>query len=155
MSKDLLISSGDKAEKYKTLIIQLSSLLKGDEDIISKMANTAAAIKQTFDFLWVGFYRVKKQELILSPFQGTIACSKIPYGKGVCGTAWKEKQTIIVPDVSKFAGHISCSSDSQSEIVIPIFKNNEVTAVLDIDSDKTNDFDETDAKGLEEIIKLL
>lgn len=144
-----------KAQKYETLIPQLKALLEGESDAIANYANTAAAIKQTFGFYWVGFYIVRQQELVLGPFQGTVACTRISYGKGVCGTAWKEKRTMIVPDVNDFPGHIACDSASRSEIVLPVFLNDEVVAVLDIDSEYENHFDETDAGYLRRIINIL
>ena len=129
----------------------MQSLTAGETDVVANMANVAAAPKQTFDFFWVGFYLVKGDELVLGPFQGPIACTRIRFGRGVCGTAWKEAQTLIVPDVELFPGHIACSSDSRSEIVVPIIKEGNVIGVLDIDSDTTDSFDETDARYLEEI----
>lgn len=144
-----------KEEKYKALFPQLKGLLEGEDDVIANLANISAALKQTFNFFWVGFYLVKGEELVLGPFQGTIACTRIKYGKGVCGTAWKERQTIIVEDVNQFPGHIACDTASQSEIVMPIFKQNNVIAVLDIDSDLLNHFDETDAYYLQQIIQLI
>lgn len=156
MSEQLNISEqSSREEKYKELLPQLKALIDGEEDIIANYANISAALKQTFDFFWVGFYIVKKEQLILGPFQGTIACTRIGYGKGVCGTAWKENRTVIVPDVEQFDGHIACSSASRSEIVVPIHWNNEVVAVLDIDSEHLNHFDETDAKYLEELARIL
>lgn len=148
-------STVSKEEKYISLLPQLKGLLEGEDDMIANFANISAALKQSFNFFWVGFYIVKKDELVLGPFQGTVACTRIRYGKGVCGTAWKEKQTIIVEDVNKFPGHIACDAASQSEIVIPLFSHNNVIAVLDIDSDYLNHFDETDALYLQQIIKLL
>lgn len=155
MAENLIIGIGDKEEQYKTLLPQIESLLAGENDAIANMANVAAALKQTFDFFWVGFYVVKDDMLVLAPFQGPIACTRIRYGKGVCGTAWKEAATYIVPDVDLFPGHIACSSDSKSEIVVPIIRNGKVVAVLDIDSDELNSFDETDAVYLEKICRLL
>jgi len=144
-----------KNEAYKTLIPQIEALIGKETDFIANLANIAAAIKQTFGFFWVGFYLVKGDELVLGPFQGTVACTRIKYGRGVCGTSWKESRTIIVPDVHLFDGHIACSSLSQSEIVIPIYQGDTVIGVLDIDSDILSDFDETDGRQLEEICKLL
>ena len=140
-----------KEETYQLLLPQIRALIEDEEDRIANMANIAAALKQTFGFFWVGFYLVKGNELVLGPFQGPVACTRIPFGKGVCGTAWKERRTIIVPDVEQFPGHIACSSESKSEIVVPLFVNDEIIGVLDIDSDRLNAFDETDAKYLEEI----
>lgn len=144
-----------KTELYQSLLPQLKALLGGETDTIANMANISAALKQAFGFFWVGFYIVKKEELVLGPFQGTIACTRIRYGKGVCGTAWKEKRTVIVEDVNQFPGHIACDAASQSEIVIPLFYKDEVIAVFDIDSEHLNHFDETDAQYLDQIVKLL
>lgn len=146
----------DKESKYKLLLPQIISLIEAEKNLIANLANVAAALKQTFNFFWVGFYLVENQQLVLGPFQGSIACTRINYGKGVCGTAWKEQNTIIVDDVDKFPGHIACSSLSRSEIVVPIFnKNNVVTMILDIDSDKLSDFDLIDKKYLEELAAIL
>lgn len=148
--------TSSKEETYISLLPQLKGLLEGEDDMIANYANFSAALKQTFNFFWTGFYIVKKDELVLGPFQGTIACTRIKYGKGVCGTAWKEKRTIIVEDVNQFPGHIACNAASQSEIVIPLFsQNNDVIAVLDIDSEHLNHFDETDALYLQQITQLL
>lgn len=155
MAENLIINGGNKQEMYETLLPQLLSLTTGETDIVANMANVAAALKQTFDFFWVGFYRVKEEMLVLAPFQGPLACTRIRYGKGVCGTAWKEARTIIVPDVEQFPGHIACSSDSRSEIVVPIVRGGKVVAVLDIDSDKLNEFDEVDAEYLEKLCATL
>ena len=144
-----------KADKYKELYKQLASLLEGESDQIANMANMAALIHETFGFWWTGFYIVKSEQLVLGPFQGPIACTRIPYGKGVCGTSWQRQETIVVPDVHEFPGHIACSSLSRSEIVVPIFSNNEVYAVLDIDSKELATFDETDKEWLEKIVELL
>ena len=144
-----------KADKYKELYKQLASLLEGESDQIANMANMAALIHETFGFWWTGFYIVKSEQLVLGPFQGPIACTRIPYGKGVCGTSWQRQETIVVPDVHEFPGHIACSSLSRSEIVVPIFSNNEVYAVLDIDSKELATFDETDKDWLEKIVELL
>ena len=144
-----------KADKYKELYKQLASLLEGESDQIANMANMAALIHETFGFWWTGFYIVKSEQLVLGPFQGPIACTRIPYGKGVCGTSWQRQETIVVPDVEEFPGHIACSSLSRSEIVVPIFSNNEVYAVLDIDSKELATFDETDKEWLEKIVELL
>lgn len=145
-----------KAEKYNLLTEQIRSLIEGETDGVAVMANICAAIHDAMGFWWTGFYRVKDGELVLGPFQGPVACMHIGYGKGVCGTAWKEKRTIIVPDVEQFPGHIACSSLSQSEIVVPIFsQNEEVTGVLDIDSKDLATFDDTDQQYLERISKML
>lgn len=145
----------NKTEKYENLYKQLESLLEGETDQIANMANMAAMIHETFGFWWTGFYIVKGEELVLGPFQGPIACTRIPYGKGVCGTAWQRRSTIVVPDVEEFPGHIACSSLSRSEIVVPIFSNNSVYAVLDIDSKELATFDDTDKEWLEKIVELL
>lgn len=156
MAEELIISrSTDKQERYKTLIPQLESLIVGETDTTANLANIAAALKQTMDFFWVGFYLVKGEQLVLGPFQGPVACTRINFGKGVCGTSWKEKKVILVPDVDAFPGHIACSSASRSEIVLPAFKNGEVALVLDVDSDKLNDFDETDHQYLQQAIHLI
>lgn len=151
MAENLVINDGSKKEQYETLLPQLKALTAGETDAVANMANIAAALRQTFGFFWVGFYRVIEDTLILGPFQGPLACTRIRYGKGVCGTAWKEARTIIVPDVDKFPGHIACSSASRSEIVVPVIKESKVVAVLDIDSDALGTFDETDATYLEKI----
>ncbi|MBP3518481.1 MAG: GAF domain-containing protein [Parabacteroides sp.] len=151
MAENLIINGGNKQERYETLLPQLQALTAGETDAVANMANVAAALKQTFGFFWVGFYVVKEETLVLAPFQGPLACTRIRYGKGVCGTAWKEARTIVVPDVEQFPGHIACSSDSRSEIVVPILRKGTVVAVLDIDSDHLNAFDETDAEYLEKL----
>lgn len=152
MAEDLNIIKGTKEEQYKSLLPQIKGLLDGETDIIANLANVAAALKEQFNWLWIGFYLVKNQELVVGPFQGPVACTRIKKGRGVCGTGWAEEKTIIVEDVEKFPGHIACSSLSRSEIVIPVIKNNEVIAVLDADSEMLNHFDETDKKYLTEII---
>ena len=193
MSEDLNIIAGTKAEQYESLIPQIKGLLEGEPDIIANLANIVAALKEQFDWLWIGFYLVKPasakapadkptfakasmdepafakasdsarassdksadKELVLGPFQGPIACTRIRKGKGVCGTSWERAQTIIVPDVEKFPGHIACSSLSKSEIVVPVIRNNEVIGVLDVDSKELNDFDDTDKVFLEKIVELI
>ena len=156
MAEELIIStSADKQERYSTLIPQIESLISEEPDFIANLSNIAAALKQTMDFFWVGFYLVKKEQLVLGPFQGPIACTRINFGKGVCGASWKEKKTILVPNVDEFPGHIACSSASKSEIVLPAFKNGEVALVLDVDSDQLNDFDETDQIALEKLMRLI
>ncbi len=155
MAEELRIKSGDKQDMYETLIPQIASLIGNETDFIANMANVVAALKQTFGFFWVGFYRVMGEQLVLAPFQGPIACTRIKYGKGVCGTAWKEARTIIVPDVDAFPGHIACNSASRSEIVVPVIWEDKVIAVLDIDSDKLDSFNETDQIFLEKIVDLL
>ncbi len=155
MAEELQISTGTKEEKYDLLLKQVRVLCEEETDMIAKMANVAAMIYETFGFLWVGFYRVIGDELVLGPFQGPLACTRIPYGKGVCGTAWKEQKTIIVPNVEEFPGHIACSSLSKSEIVVPVWQNNQITAVLDIDSQTLNTFDSIDQTHLEQLVGLL
>ena len=145
----------DKAEKYRQLLPQINALVSGEKNLIANLANVAAALKDTFDFWWVGFYLVEGNELVLGPFQGPVACTRISKGKGVCGSAFSEKKTILVPDVDQFPGHIACSSASLSEIVVPIIKDGEVTMVLDIDSDQLNDFDETDQQNLEALANMI
>lgn len=155
MAENLVISRGSKEEKYKVLLPQVKALLEGETDLIANMANVTAMIKSTFGFFWVGFYRLQEEMLVLGPFQGPIACTRIRYGKGVCGTAWRDAITVIVPNVDDFPGHIACNSASKSEIVVPIFRKELVIGVLDIDSDRLNTFDETDARYLKEICRLL
>ena len=146
----------DKIEKYNLLTEQIHSLIEGETDSVAVMANVCAAIHEAMGFWWTGFYRVKDGELILGPFQGSVACMHIGFGKGVCGTAWKEQRTVIVPDVEQFPGHIACSSLSRSEIVVPVFSNTgEIVAVLDIDSKELSTFDETDQEYLERICRML
>ena len=151
MAENLSINTGSKEEKYRELLPQLHALVSTETDFIANLANVAAALKQTFGFFWAGFYIVKGDELVLGPFQGPIACTRIRLGRGVCGTAWKEDRTLIVPDVEQFPGHIACSSDSKSEIVVPMIRQGEVIGVLDIDSDTLDSFDTVDARYLEEI----
>ncbi|MBV4356928.1 GAF domain-containing protein [Pinibacter aurantiacus] len=155
MAEDLTIIKGSKTEQYETLIPQIKGLLEGEEDLIANLANVTGALKEQFNWLWIGFYLVKKGELVLGPFQGPVACTRIAKGRGVCGTSWAEARTLIVSDVEKFPGHIACSSLSKSEIVVPLFKGDEVVGVLDVDSAELNEFDETDQKYLEEIVKLV
>ena len=144
-----------KQETYQALLPQIESLVSGETDTIANMANVAASLHETFGFWWTGFYRVENQQLVLGPFQGPIACTRIPYGKGVCGTAWQRAETVIVPNVHNFPGHIACSSASNSEIVVPILHDGQVVAVLDIDSKDFNTFDEIDKKYLEKIVASL
>lgn len=156
MAEQLIISpSASKEEKYKTLVPQIEALVFGEQDVVANLSNIAAALRQTMNFFWVGFYVVKANELVLGPFQGPIACTRIQYGKGVCGASWKEKKVILVPDVEEFPGHIACSSDSKSEIVLPAFKNSEVALVLDVDSEKLNDFDQTDERYLRQVMAII
>ena len=144
-----------KTETYQNLLQQIESLVAGETDSVANMANVAAVLHEAFGFWWMGFYRVEGQQLVLGPFQGPIACTRIPYGKGVCGTAWQRAETVIVPNVHEFAGHIACSSASNSEIVVPILHDGQVIAVLDIDSKDFNTFDETDQLYLEQIVRML
>jgi GAF domain-containing protein len=155
MAEDLHIGTGSKEEQYLSLIPQIKGLVDGEPDLVANLANIAAALKEQFGFFWVGFYLVKADELVLGPFQGPVACTRIRKGRGVCGSSWNQATTIIVPDVEKFPGHIACSSISKSEIVVPLIKNNEVWGVLDVDSDQYNSFDETDAQFLQEIVGLV
>ena len=155
MAEELHIAQGGKEEKYALLYKQIEAVTESESDAIANMANVAAMIHYTFGFWWTGFYRVIDNMLVLGPFQGPLACSRIAYGRGVCGTAWKESTTQVVPDVEQFPGHIACSSASKSEIVVPIIKDNTVTAVLDIDSEHLATFDETDRQWLEKIVELL
>lgn len=154
MAENLIIAEGSKSNKYSVLYDQIKSIMESEEDMIADMANISAMIHLTFGFWWTGFYRVCGDTLVLGPYQGPLACSRIKFGKGVCGTAWKEAKTVIVPDVDKFPGHIACSSASRSEIVVPVFKGEDIIAVLDIDSDKTDTFDETDREWLEKIVQV-
>jgi GAF domain-containing protein len=152
MAEELSISTElSRKEKYEQLIPQIEALIEGETSLIANLANVAAALRQTFGFFWVGFYLVENDQLVVGPYQGDIACTRIGFGKGVCGSAWKEKQTVIVANVDAFPGHISCSSESKSEIVIPIISNTIVVGVLDVDSQNLNDFDENDQVGLEKI----
>ena len=155
MAEELIIAQGDKREKYALLYKQIVALTEGERDPIANMANIAAMIHSTFGFWWTGFYRVMDRELVLGPFQGPLACSRIKYGKGVCGTAWEQKATQVVDDVELFPGHIACSSLSKSEIVVPIWHEDEVCAVLDIDSERLATFDQTDKEWLEKIVELI
>lgn len=156
MAENLTISGTTKEERYRSLLPQLAALTDGENDFTANLANIVAALKQTFNFFWVGVYLVKKEQLVLGPFQGPIACTRIAKGKGVCGTSWEKKQVMLIPDVDQFPGHISCSSESKSEIVIPVVdENGNVILVIDIDSNKPNDFDSTDQRYLEEIAGLI
>lgn len=155
MSEDLQIATGTKQEMYEIIIPQIKAIIKGEQDLIANLANISAALKEQFGWFWVGFYLVKNDELVLGPFQGPVACTRIKKGRGVCGSSWQLAETLIVPDVSKFAGHIACSSLSVSEIVVPIIRNKEVIGVLDVDSEKPSFFNETDKKYLELIIEQI
>jgi L-methionine (R)-S-oxide reductase len=155
MAEDLTIAQGTKEEIYQSLIPQIKGLLEGEPDLIANLANVTAALKEQFGWLWVGFYLIKADELVLGPFQGPVACTRIKKGRGVCGMAWQKAETLIVDDVEKFPGHIACSSLSKSEIVVPIIRNNKVIGVLDVDSESLALFDETDKRYLEEIIEVV
>lgn len=155
MAEDLSIHTGTKEEQYQSLIPQIKGLLEGEPDLVANLANIVAALKEQFGWLWVGFYLVKQGELVLAPFQGPVACTRITKGRGVCGTSWAQAQTLIVPDIEKFPGHIACSSHSRSEIVVPVIRNGEVIGVLDVDSVETDQFDETDQRYLEEIVDFI
>jgi GAF domain-containing protein len=160
MAEDLNIITGNKTVQYQSLIPQIKGLMEGENDLVANLANTAAALKEQFGWLWVGFYTVKSiggtpEELVVGPFQGPVACTRIKKGRGVCGTSWAESKTIIVPDVEKFPGHIACSSLSKSEIVVPVIRNNKVVAVLDVDSKDPDQFDTIDQRYLEEIVNLI
>jgi GAF domain-containing protein len=155
MAEDLNVITGSKEEQYQSLLPQIKALIEGETDLIANLANITAALKEQFSWLWVGFYLVKNDELVLGPFQGPVACTRIKKGRGVCGAAWQNKETLIVPDVTKFPGHIACSSLSKSEIVIPLIKDGEVFGVLDVDSMSLSDFDNVDKKYLENILTLI
>ncbi len=156
MAEELIISNDlSKAEKYESLIPQIEALVTGEPDQTANLANIASALKYGMGFFWVGFYLVKEDELVLGPFQGPIACTRIRKGKGVCGTSWEKAQTILVPNVDEFPGHIACNSASKSEIVLPAMKNGEVNLILDVDSDQLNDFDEVDQVHLEKLMRII
>jgi GAF domain-containing protein len=155
MSEDLAIIKGNKTEQYESLIPQIKGLLEGEDDLIANLANIAGALKEQFNWWWIGFYLVKGDELVLGPFQGPVACTRIRKGRGVCGISWEKADTLIVPDVEKFPGHIACSSLSRSEIVVPLIKYGKVWGVLDADSEHLSHYDETDRLYLEEIVKLI
>ena len=155
MSENLIIKGDSKKELYENLLPQIKALVEGENDMIANMANVAACLKDTFNFWWVGFYRVIDEELVLGPFQGPLACTRIRKGKGVCGTAWQRAETVIVPDVDEFPGHIACSSLTKSEIVVPVFKDGKIIAVLDIDSERTANFDDVDKEFLEKLVANL
>ncbi|HEX7367964.1 MAG TPA: GAF domain-containing protein [Pelobium sp.] len=155
MAEDLSINKGSKKEQYQSITPQIAALISGESDLIANIGNVCAALKEQFNWFWVGFYFIKNDELVLSAFQGPVACTRIKKGSGVCGAAWAKEQTIIVEDVDRFEGHIVCSSASKSEIVVPIYRNQEIIGVLDVDSEHLNHFDEDDQKGLEKIISLI
>ena len=152
MAEDLQLAQGSKTEQYRALLPQIKALVEGESDRVANLANIVAALHQQFGWLWVGFYLVKDGELVVGPFQGPVACTRISKGRGVCGTSWKEARTLIVPDVEKFPGHIACSSLSRSEIVVPVFERGEVVGVLDADSAELNEFDDDDRRWLEELV---
>lgn len=153
MAESLIINGESKQQRYASLLPQIKALTTGETDLVANLANISAALKQGMNFFWVGFYLVKEGELVLGPFQGPVACTRIPFNKGVCGASYTRKETLLVPDVEQFPGHIACSSDSKSEIVLPAFKGEDVALILDVDSDKLNDFDATDAHYLEELMR--
>ncbi|HSC52573.1 MAG TPA: GAF domain-containing protein [Phnomibacter sp.] len=156
MAEDLVLGTGTKAEQYTALVPQIKALLEGENNLVANLGNVAAALKEQFGWLWVGFYLVDKpDELVLGPFQGPVACTRIKKGRGVCGGSWAQEKTLVVPDVEKFPGHIACSSASRSEIVVPVFNNGNVVAVLDVDSAELSSFDEVDLQWLEEIVALI
>lgn len=155
MAEDLIIHKGNKEEQYKSLLPQIQALVSGEEDLIANLANIAAALKEQFNFFWVGYYLLKENELVLGPFQGPVACTRIRHNKGVCGAAWAKNETIIVPNVDEFPGHIACSSLSKSEIVVPLYNDNKLIGVLDVDSAELNTFDEIDRNYLEKINNLI
>lgn len=154
MAEDLQISKGSKEDQYKSLLPQIKGLLTGENNAVANMANICAALKEQFDFFWVGFYVVDGDELVLGPFQGPVACTRIAYNRGVCGTAWAKKETLIVADVEKFPGHIACNTQSRSEIVLPIFKDNTCIGILDVDSSSIDSFDAIDAEYLHKVLNL-
>ena len=155
MAEDLSIAKGTKEEQYLSLIPQIKGLLQGEPDLVANLANVTAALKEQFGWFWVGFYLVKEDELVLGPFQGPVACTRIKKGRGVCGGSWAQEKTLIVPDVEKFPGHIACSSLSRSEIVVPVIRNGKVLGVLDVDSSELDTYDDIDQRYLEQIIDLI
>ena len=155
MAEELSLQQGNKAEQYQSLIPQIQAIVADESDVIANLANICAALKQQFNWFWIGFYLVKDNALVLGPFQGPIACTRIGKGRGVCGTAWQQQKVMIVPDVEQFPGHIACSSDSKSEIVLPVMKQNKCVAVLDIDSDALDSFDEVDAEYLKQVVAIV
>ncbi|MGN5766250.1 GAF domain-containing protein [Acinetobacter calcoaceticus] len=155
MAEELVLQQGHKVEQYQSILPQIQAIVEDEADVIANLANICAALRQQFGWFWIGFYLVKENELVLGPFQGPIACTRIAKGRGVCGSAWQQQQVIVVPDVDQFPGHIACSSDSKSEIVLPIMKNGECVGVLDIDSDELNQFDEVDAEHLQQLMAMI
>lgn len=155
MAEELVLQQGHKVEQYQSILPQIQAIVEDEADVIANLANICAALRQQFGWFWIGFYLVKGNELVLGPFQGPIACTRIAKGRGVCGSAWQQQRVIVVPDVEQFPGHIACSSDSKSEIVLPIMKNGECVGVLDIDSDELNQFDEVDAEHLQQLMAMI
>ncbi len=156
MAEDLIVSSSpEKRTRYQTLLPQLKAIVEGEPDLVANLSNLAAALKQTMNFFWVGFYIVRENQLVLGPFQGPVACTRIDFGKGVCGTSWKEGRAIVVPNVDKFPGHIACNTASRSEIVVPAFRNGEVAMVLDVDSDRPDDFNADDEEFLGKVMRIV
>lgn len=155
MAEELVLQQGHKVEQYQNILPQIQAIVEDESDVIANLANICAALKQQFGWFWIGFYLVKGNELVLGPFQGPIACTRIAKGRGVCGSAWQQQQVIVVPDVDQFPGHIACSSASKSEIVLPMMKNGECVGVLDIDSDELNQFDEVDAEYLKQLMTVI
>lgn len=155
MAEELIVTEGAKADQYTSLLPQIKAVIEAEPDLIANLANITAMLRQQFGWFWIGFYIVKENELVLGPFQGPLACTRIQKGKGVCGTSWAREETIIVPDVERFPGHIACSSLSKSEIVVPVIRDNKVVAVLDVDSDALDQFDETDKLYLEELVSFI
>jgi len=155
MAEELVLQQGHKVEQYQSILPQIQAIVEDESDVIANLGNICAALKQQFGWFWIGFYLVKGNELVLGPFQGPIACTRIAKGRGVCGSAWQQQQVIVVPDVDQFPEHIACSSDSKSEIVLPIMKNGECVGVLDIDSDELNQFDEIDAEYLKQLMSVI
>ncbi|WP_436899513.1 GAF domain-containing protein [Acinetobacter gyllenbergii] len=155
MAEELVLRHGHKAEQYQSILPQIQAIVEDESDVIANLANICAALKQQFGWFWIGFYLVKENELVLGPFQGPIACTRIAKGRGVCGAAWQQQQVIVVPDVDQFPGHIACSSASRSEIVLPMMKNGQCVGVLDVDSDELNQFDEVDAAYLQQLMTMI
>jgi len=156
MAEQILIpAEADRETRYRLLVPQIEALVSGEPDMVANLSNIVAALRQAFGFFWVGFYIVRGEQLVLGPFQGPVACTRIGFGKGVCGAAWQRAETILVPDVDQFPGHIACSSDSKSEVVVPGFSNGKVALVLDVDSDKPDDFSQADVTGLGQVMKII
>ena len=155
MAENLTIKTGTKEDQYQSLLPQVKALIEGEEDLIANLANISAALKAQFNFFWVGFYLIKNDELVLGPFQGPVACTRIKKGKGVCGTSWEDNSVLIVADVNQFPGHIACSVDAKSEIVLPVYRDSKIIGVLDIDSDELNSFDDIDNKYISQLLTYL